>query len=190
MAPHNSLLQTTHPRRGTTEGPTFTPFPRLPTELRFKIWKVLFRPRRVILWYRGRQPSDDQEQYILVNREARQDFLENYARHFIEYDGKRGYYLNFNLDSICFSSMLLFVEAISLDEDDMARIKKLEITPKPVADHMGLGRGGPKISLKGMTSLELVTLRLKSGLGIEMKERIGNTCRISWKIHSKTSADL
>jgi len=107
--------------------PQFTLFSFLPTEIRLKIWQHSFLPRRVGLMRHQNKPALDCRSgaLLLVNREANQVFLENYALCFVE--GGSGVYFNYALDIL-----RLNVELLEMLVDgypgQMAKIQRLEIS--------------------------------------------------------------
>ncbi|KAG4437727.1 hypothetical protein IFR05_006810 [Cadophora sp. M221] len=84
---------------------TFSPFQRLPIELRLKIWRLAVEPRIVhIEWSRPLRQclSPDVPSILWVSREARVEGLKTYQPAFNTSDSPSPVYVNFELDTVFF----------------------------------------------------------------------------------------
>jgi hypothetical protein len=104
---NNQLIQAPSGITKTNSLVSFTLFPKLPVELRIKIWGFSFVPHRVIMVGAGGRPQRSQitGSHLLVNFEARQVFLENYTR-CLHNLGQKAVYFNFSIDTLCVKSVL------------------------------------------------------------------------------------
>jgi len=97
----DQIFQALSAKRKSNNLNSFTLFPKLPTELRIKIWKLSFTPQRVAVNKDGRIQQDQTINAPLsVNSEARDIFLENYSRCFHGLD-QQTIYLNASNDIVC-----------------------------------------------------------------------------------------
>ncbi|KAL2069093.1 hypothetical protein VTL71DRAFT_15431 [Oculimacula yallundae] len=83
----------------------FTPFPRLPIELRLKIWRLSITPRIVqISWSRPKRQclSPDIPTLLQVSREARSEGQKIYKRVFNTSNSAAPVYVAFDLDTVFF----------------------------------------------------------------------------------------
>lgn len=133
----------------------FSLFSSFPTEIRFKIWRHSFLPRRVHLMRHRNQPALDSQfgALLLVNREANQIFRETYALCF-EDGGVDGIYFNYALDNLCFDAGLRHLKTL-IEEypETMSKIQWLTILPN-VHLHKSIS-----YELSQMSSLRLITVR-------------------------------
>jgi hypothetical protein len=108
----------------------FELFQKTPSELKIKIWKMSFVPRRIILKTASDRPAMDPRSsagLLLVNFEAREIFLENYTKYF-DNRGQGGMFLNFELDTLCFDAGLLGLETmITLYPSAMNDVRWIDI---------------------------------------------------------------
>jgi len=139
----------------------FTSFTSLPIELRLKIWRSCFVPRRVRLGRNVNDPVIDIRSFgalLLVNREANVVFHEAYPLLF-ETGCYDGIYFNFALDTLCFGSALISMLRVLVKEypETMAEIQRIEAQPSDsyVQDFSD--------ELKMMPSLQLITVRWQDG---------------------------
>ncbi|KAL2126599.1 hypothetical protein VTI74DRAFT_564 [Chaetomium olivicolor] len=93
--------------------PTFHPFPRLPLELRQKIWELSVEPREVVIRcskidFEDRQPTPPPP-LLLACAESRSYIRRFYTRAFLQDDQdphnpsvpSKHYWINFDIDEVC-----------------------------------------------------------------------------------------
>jgi hypothetical protein len=139
----------------------FTFFTSLPAEIRLKIWRLCFVPRRVGLARHVNSPVIDIRScgaLLLVNREANTVFHEAYSYSF-DTGCSDGIYFNYALDTLCFGSALISMMRVLIDEypEIMAKIERIEAQPSDnSAEDLSseLGR---------MPALRLITVRWQEG---------------------------
>ncbi len=144
--------------------PNITSFPlfaQLPTEIRFKIWKLCFVPCRVCIYnasYRPKLPFETST-LLRVNREAAQIFKEKYLK-FFHTKGQAPMLLNPEIDILCFDSGLKSLAKIARQyPKHMHRLRYIEV-------FAGLRTAGPpdptewlKMDLRCLPAQCLITVR-------------------------------
>ncbi|KAG9229817.1 hypothetical protein BJ875DRAFT_473934 [Amylocarpus encephaloides] len=153
--PTDELQQLAINDRNTPDFPLFT---SLPAELRIKIWKYSFMPRRIMMKRHTSRPQLSicfVGNLLLVNSEAHGVVVENYARCLHDY-GLPGVYINYSIDTICFSSGFKSLRILTaLYPKFMAHLQSIEIPPTShIPLHIDLSS-----QLARMSSLKVITVR-------------------------------
>jgi hypothetical protein len=141
----------------------FTLFPRLPAELRIKIWKNTFIPRRIVLDRHTDRPRLDPSAgaLLLVNNEAHEVFVENYALAFHGH-GLRGIYINYSIDILFLNTSIKALKLLLKQHPTtMSRIQWLDIRPCVHRHEYPFA----EINLSTMASLQLLTVRWACSTG-------------------------
>jgi hypothetical protein len=145
-----------------SQSASFTLFPKLPTDLQIKIWKLSFVPRRVILMGPGHRQQLEllAGALLLVNFEARQIFLENYTKCFHDL-GQKAVYFNFSLDILYVKSALTELQKLARQYPRaMGQIQWIDVK----AQHReGFNPEWSSIYLGGLAGRKLITVRWNLG---------------------------
>jgi len=141
---------------------TFTLFPKLPAELRVKVWEFSFVPHRVIMMGAGHRPQRSQitGAHLLVNFEARQVFLEHYARCFHNL-GQKAVYFNFSIDTLCVQSALKGLQKLVKQYPEaMSQIQWIDVKAQT---RDSTNPEWSRMNLSALTACKKITVRFNLG---------------------------